>query len=176
MTGGPSELEQRVREAAAGTPYVVTTTERGFDVAVELADAQWWGLFNRAGLKREFTHQVRLGEGGSYSITDVSREVEWVAGTPRLAAGGTVRKGRIIERGRETIWAIGDDGRVGAVVDYRFDSAEGRDLVTTAAESLGLTQQRGVEERVGLVFGLVAGVGAVITVVVLLTLALLRVL
>jgi len=173
VTGRSGELEQRVREAAAGTPYVVTPTERGFDVTIELADAQWWALFNRAGLTREFTHQVRLGDDGSYSITDVSREVEWVAGAPRVAAGAAVRKGRIIERGRETIWAIGDDGRVGAVVDYRFDSGEGRDLVTTAAASLGLTPQRGLEERVGLAFGLVAGVGAVITVVVLLVLALL---
>lgn len=165
-----SELERQVREAAAGTPYVVTSSDDGFDVAVELADAQWWGAFNRAGLSRQFTHRVRLLDESRFSITDVSREVEWVAGTPRIAARGAVRKGRIIEKRREKIWALGDDGRLGAVVDYRFDSAEGRDLVTSAAQSLGLEQQRGLAERIGLLVGLVALVGAALTAVVLLVL------
>jgi hypothetical protein len=167
------ELEARVREAAAGTPYVVTPGEVGFTVGVDLADAQWWGAFNRAGMRRSMSHEVRLRGSGTYAITDVWRELDWVAGEPRIAASGAVKRGRLLHRGAEKVWALDDSGRVRAVVDYRFDGAEGRDLVVTAADALGLEQVRGTAERVGLAFAWVGGVGAIVTVVVLLVAALL---
>lgn len=39
------ELRRAVEEAATGTPYVVTPTEHGFDVSLDIVDAQWFGLF-----------------------------------------------------------------------------------------------------------------------------------
>jgi hypothetical protein len=46
------EFFEGVRRAAEGTPYVVTETENGFDVTLDIVAAQWFGLFNKAGLKR----------------------------------------------------------------------------------------------------------------------------
>jgi hypothetical protein len=167
-------LEARVRAAAAGTPYVVSSDgPDGFTVGLDLADARWWGAVNRGGLRRSTSHEVRLRADGTYSVTDVWRELDWVAGEPRIAASGAVRRGRLWHRGAEKVWAIDDDGRVRAVVDYRFDAAEGRGLVEAAAGSLGMVQVRGVEERIGRAFAWVGGIGALITLVVLLVAALL---
>lgn len=168
-----ADLEGRVRAAAEGTPYAVTSVEGGFDLTLDLADAQWWGLFNRAGLQRSLTHEVRLRDAETFSVTDVERRLDWVAGVPTASASIATKRGRIIGFGAEKVWAIGDDGRIVPVVDYRFDASEGRQLVEAAAQSLGLTQRRGTEERVGIAFAVVGGVGAVLTAVVLVVLALL---
>ncbi|MCY7396274.1 MAG: hypothetical protein LH468_09025 [Nocardioides sp.] len=168
------EFADRVRVAAEGTPYAVTDVEGGFDLRLELVDAQWWGVLNRAGLRRTFTHEVRIDETDrSFSVTDVSRDLEWVAGTPRISARGGFQRGRILSRRRETIWAFDDSGRPAKVVDYRFDSEEGRDLAVTVGRRLELTQHRGTAERMGLVMGVIGGAGAVLTVLVLLVLLLL---
>jgi hypothetical protein len=168
-----ADLEGRVRAAAEGTPYVVTGVDGGFDVTLDLADARWWELFGRAGLKRSLTHEVRLRDADTFTVTDVERRVDWVAGVPTASASASTTRGRTWGGGFEKVWALDDDGRVSPVVDYRFDAAEGRHLVEAAAESLGLTQHRGTEERLGIAFAVVGGVGAVLTAVVLLVLALL---
>jgi hypothetical protein len=165
-----ADLEARVRAAAEGTPYAVTSADGGFDVTLDLADAQWWGLFNRAGLQRSLRHEVRLRDDRTFTVTDVEQRVDWVAGVPTASASASTQRGRIWGGGAEKVWALDDDGHISAVVDYRFDASEGRQLVETAAQSLGLTQRRGTEERVGIGFAIVGGVGALVTVVVLLVL------
>ncbi len=166
------EFYEKVHAAAEGTPYAVTETDDGFDVAIDIVDAQWYGLLNKAGLHRTWTHHVKLHDDGAYSITDQSKTVEWVAGAPRIAGSIEVTKGRAIEFGKEKIWAFDEHGRFGTVADYRFDSREGRDLIEGIGEHLGLEQKRGAAERIGLIFGLIGAVGALITVIVLVVLAL----
>lgn len=156
------ELRRGVEAAAAGTPYVVTPTERGFDVSLDLVDAQWFGLFNAAGLRKQYTHHVAVRGDGTYTVTDDAREVEWVAGVPRVAAGTARQVGRVKELGVQKVWAFDERGRFGPVVDFRFSSEEGRDLVTGVADQLGLRLRRGTEETIGLLFALVAVVGLVV--------------
>ncbi|MBS2940024.1 hypothetical protein KDN32_19990 [Nocardioides sp. J2M5] len=156
------ELRRGVEAAAAGTPYVVAPTERGFDVSLDLVDAQWFGLFNAAGLRKQYTHHVAVRGDGTYTVTDDSREVEWVAGVPRVAAGASRQIGRFKELGVQKVWAFDERGRFGPVVDFRFSSEEGRDLVTGVADQLGLRLRRGTAEIIGLVFALVAVVGLVV--------------
>lgn len=43
------ELVAAVREAAAGTPYVVVGTGRGFDLTIDPADARWLGVLRAPG-------------------------------------------------------------------------------------------------------------------------------
>jgi hypothetical protein len=143
------DFARRVREAAEGSPYVVTETERGFDVALDFS-AQWYGLFNKAGMRRAFTHHVSLPEPGVYVVSDEARDVDWVAGAPRLAGSVEVFHGRRRQVAFEQVWALDEHGRFGRVADYRFDSEEGRRLVEGVAEQLGLTQRRGTAEKVGL--------------------------
>ncbi|WP_181313007.1 hypothetical protein [Nocardioides campestrisoli] len=143
------EFVRRVQAATEGTPYVVKRTSSGFDLTLDVADAQWFGLFNRAGLKKVFVHHVKVTPE-TFSITDESTEVRWEAGHPRVAASATKTMGRSIEFGHEKIWAIRDDGTVGRVVDYRFDSEEGRDLITLVGKDLGLSSRAGGAEKIGL--------------------------
>jgi hypothetical protein len=167
---------ERVREAAEGTPYVVTETDKGFDVTLDIVDAQWFGLFNKAGLKKVYSHEVRLIGAGAFSITDESRTIEWVAGSPRIAASAEITKGRLIEFGSEKVWAFDEDGNFDKQVDYRFNSEEGRRLIEGVARGLGLKQRRGWEEKLGIFFAALAIGGLVIGGIVVAVLALLGVL
>jgi hypothetical protein len=67
---GDREFFERVQEAAEGTPYVVTETADGFDVALHIVDAQWFGLFNKAGLQRLYIHHVKLAGDGAFWAFD----------------------------------------------------------------------------------------------------------
>jgi hypothetical protein len=162
-----------VRAAAEGTPYTVTETEDGFDVALDIVDAQWFGLFNKAGLKWLYIHHVNLKGDGVYSITDESRRLEWVAGTPRISASAEVTKGRIVEFSKQKVWAFDENGDFGVQADYRFSSEEGRALVEGVAKQLELEQRRGMEEKIGMFFAALAIGGLVIGGIVVAILALL---
>jgi len=166
------EFFEKVRDAAEGTPYLVTATEDGFDVALDIVDAEWFGLFNKAGLNRMFIHHVKMEADDAFSITDESRSLEWVAGTPRIAASAARSYGRVIEFGSQKVWAFDEHGNFGVQADYRFDSREGHDLIRGVAGQLGLDERRGTAEKIGLVFGIVGGVGALVTVVVIVVMAL----
>ncbi|MFC6285503.1 hypothetical protein ACFP3Q_06180 [Nocardioides sp. GCM10027113] len=173
MNVGPvtaEELRRRVEVAAEGTPYVVTPTRRGFDVTLDIVDAQWFGLLNKAGLSKVYTHHVAVREDGTYTVTDDVRTVEWVAGVPQVKGSSERMYGRVKELGVQKVWALDEHGRFGQVVDFRFSSEEGRDLVEAVAEQLGLRLRRGAAETVGLVFGVIGAVGALATIVVLVVL------
>jgi len=160
-----------VRAASEGTPYVVERTGKGFDVTLDVVDAQWYGLLNKAGLHKAWTWEVNV-DGSAYSITDSSRTVEWVAGAPRIAGSIEVFKGRAIEFGTEKIWAFDEQGRFGRVADYRFDSREGRDLIEGVAGQLGLEQKRGTEEKIGIFFAALAIGGLIVGGIIVAVLAL----
>jgi hypothetical protein len=157
-----------MQEAAAGTPYAVTPTETGFDVGLDVVDAQWYGLINKAGLTKTYVHHVKVDEDGTYSVTDDMRTLNWVAGVPRLAVSGSRTVGRVKEFSFQKTWALDEHGQVAKVVDYTFNSEEGRQLVTTVGAHLGLEQVRGTAEKIGIWFAVVALVGCLITVIVLL--------
>ena len=70
------DLLQKLRAAAAGGPYVVEKTPQGFDVKIDIVDAQWYTLIRRNGLTKVFTYSVRLDDADKkYSITDIANEV-----------------------------------------------------------------------------------------------------
>lgn len=169
MTGtvGAHEFFRHVEQAAEGTPYVVTQTEGGFDVTLDIVDAQWFGLFNKAGLQKVYIHHVAVPEPGVYTVTDDSRTVEWVAGVPRTAGSAERVYGRVKEFGVQKVWAFDEHGQFGVQADYRFNSEEGRDLVTGVADQLGLTSRRGGAEKVGLYVGIAAAALAVVAAIIL---------
>ena len=165
LSGQGHELMERVRAAAEGTPYVVTETERGFDVTLDVVNASWYGVLNKAGVRKVFTHHVSV-EDGTYTIVDDVRSLEWVAGTPRIAATAERQYGRVIEFGAQKVWAFDEQGNFGVQAEYRFSSEEGRQLVDGIARQMGLRPRRGTAEKVGLVMGVIGGVGALVAAVV----------
>src|SRR5687767_14934069 len=167
------EFLRQIRQSVKGTPYVVEETDEGFDLTLDIVDAKWFGLYHKEGLHRVHTYHVEVRDDSTYSVTDDSRTLEWEAGVPTLSASVERTTGRVWERSTEKVWALGEDLRFGPVVDYTFNSEEGRQLITAVADSLGLKQERGRDEKIGLYVAIFAGVGALVAVVVLGVLALL---
>ena len=162
------EFLRKIRTSVKGTPYVVTETDGGFDLTLDIVDAKWFGLYHKEGLHRVHTYHVEVLEDGAYTVTDDSRTLEWQAGVPTLSASVERTRGRVWERSSEQVWALGEDLRFGSQVDYRFNSEEGRQLIKAVADSLGLKERRGRDEKIGLYVAILGGVGALVTVIVLL--------
>ncbi len=164
------EFLRAVEAAAQDSPYAVSATEAGFDVALDIGDDRWWTVLGKAGTRKTYVHHVAAPGDGTYTVTDDSRTIEWVGSVPTLSTEAERVHGRVREFGVQKAWGLREDGTLGPVSDYRFDSDEGRDLITQVAEHLGRTAKRGATETVGLVFAGIALVGAVIAAVTLLTL------
>lgn len=158
---GPAsrELVEAVRARTEGTPYALVETEHGFDVGVDLADTTYYSLMYQRHLTTTFTHRVRLDEADrTLAITDDSWELTWHRGldvsggvpVPRLGASVSRSLGRLEKKSFQKTWAVSDRGWFEKVVDYRFDAAEGRDLVRGPAQELGWTEVRGTAEKIGL--------------------------
>ena len=154
-----AELVAQVRQAAEGSPYVVTDQSYGFDLTIDIVDATWVTLLRVNHVDRVFTYEVRLDEARQrMTITDVANTVEWNAGfgaAPTLHAQKSVEKGRVYEfSSHQELGVDADTGDVGRVVDYTFSSGEGRDLIRSAAEDAGWSEAMGREQKIGLYVGL----------------------
>jgi hypothetical protein len=149
-----TEFRQAVERNAEGTPYDVTATADGFDVGIALADARWYQLYAKAGLKKTFVHHVRMQGERDFTITDDSYEMSWEAGHPRLGARLERFVGRKYELSMNKTIALSERGRVEPVVDYRFSSEEGRGLIKAAARELGLREHMPASAKFGLWFAL----------------------
>ena len=149
MTETTDRFRDQVSRNAEGTPYVVTPTTEGFDVGIDIVDARWFELYEKVGLSRTFVHHVAV-EGTTYTVTDDSRTLEWEAGSPRL--GATVERfvGRKYELSFQKTVAVSERARVEQVVDYTFDSEEGRRLVRAAAKEQGLKEHMPLNAKIGL--------------------------
>ena len=135
-----STFRDAVAAAAEGTPYTVVDTKHGFDVKLDIVNAQWWELYSRAGLNSSFRWRVR--EHDSYfTITERQINMKWSAGVPRFAFSFDMQCGRIPSFTRQKIWALSDHGRIEPVVNYRFNSKEGRDLIRMVARQQGLKER-----------------------------------
>lgn len=125
-----------VAAAAAGTPYTVVPTKRGFDVQLDIANGQWWELFARVKMRKSLRWRVAEKRGGTaFTVTDREVSVDWRAGTPSISSSSQsfwegvdlstlswsgswkIQTGRIIGWSRQNIWAMSDRGRIEQVVD-----------------------------------------------------------
>ena len=143
-------FRDRVASHAEGTPYVVSPTPEGFDVALDIVDARWYQLYAKAGLERTFVHHVTMAGGRDFTITDDSHTLEWEAGHPRLGARVERFVGRRYDLGFRKTIAVTEDARIDTVVDYAFSSEEGRKLVKGAAKELGLREHLPASAKAGL--------------------------
>jgi len=152
-----AEFVAAVRRAVADTPYAVKETPRGFDLTIDVADARWLGILRAHGLNKVFTYKVTLDEPKQQLvITDVSNTLSWGAGgsTPRLTGSATIRSGRVYEKSFRKEYGVDiDTGKVGKVVDYSFDSSEGRDLVRGVAREQGWSERMGGQQKGAIIVG-----------------------
>ena len=151
-----------VRARAESLGYHVTRTPDGFTVERNLADARYWAPLHKASVHTVTGHEVRVDEAaGTVRITDVHRNVEWRAGNdgagdvrPFWAAESRTTRGRILAAGTTKSWGVREDGTVGAIEDYSFNTNEGRDAVRLALVELGWREQMPLDQKIGLVVGI----------------------
>lgn len=162
-------LAQEVRQLTQGRPYtVVDETDDAFTVHIDVADAQWWTLFQRKGLRYVFTHLVKVSDDGRpYSVRDTRKTLAWQAGLdvsggmprPVIRGGMSYATGTIREFSFRKEFAFDDDLRPDLVVDYAFSSGEGNALIEQAATRLGLRKTMNGVSKLGLGVAIFAVVG-----------------
>jgi hypothetical protein len=171
-----TELLEAVRARSQGTPYAVTPTPAGFDVALDVTDPSWYAPARRQHLSRAWTHHVLVDEAAkTVAITDEEHSLSWSAGVgsdggvpvPVLSATASRSWGRMETKSFQKTFTITETGDHDKVVDFTFDSGEGRDLIRGPARDLGWHEKAGAAERVGLVFGIVGATVAALVVIAL---------
>ena len=154
--GTSEELISKVRTATSGTPYAVRETTNGFDLTIDVADAQWLAVFKAHGLKKVFTHKVRLDESSqSMTVTDVGNTFSWSGGgsSPRLVVTASTQRGRVYEKSfRKELGVDLRSGEIGKVVDYSFDASQGRDLIRDVAKAEGWQEKMGGTQKGAVIF------------------------
>ncbi|GAA1903737.1 hypothetical protein GCM10009737_00490 [Nocardioides lentus] len=163
-----AQLAAEVRTAIADQPYtVVDETPEGFSMHIDVVDARWWSLFHRNGLKKTWRWDVKVKDGGTYSVTDKAAEVRWQAGAdvgggvprPTLKFAAEFSGGTAVQVSKQKVWAFDDSGRFTNVVDYSFDSREGNELINTVAQRMGLRRTMNTRAKIALYVAVFAAVG-----------------
>jgi hypothetical protein len=177
VSAAANELRRAVAERVADTPYEMVNTPEGFDLRIELANARWYGLLGKAGRKRVVQHRVTLDEPRKkYVILDDFYDVRWdtvadVEGgrVPRLVASGEKRRttGRVMFEYsfEKTIGVDAGTKKPDVVVDYVFDASEGQKMIRQPATALGWSERWNTPAKIGVGFGILGGVGALVTAV-----------
>lgn len=111
--------------------YRPTPEDRRTDLVGEwkIADARWWGAFNKNGFSRSYRALVALDEGKrELRITEESSTVSWSMGAqgivPQVRWQRSFFKGIILfERTREIAYGIRDQmpAGIGEIYSYDFD-------------------------------------------------------
>lgn len=163
-----SRLRRMVEEAAEGTPYAVESTEDGFDLVTKVDDERWRERFRTGSVSFAMVWHVKVRPGGTYTILDDRRFVEWEAGVARLGGRFERQVGRITANSWSATWEKGSDGKYQKVDETNTAFDDGRAMITTAAAELGLRKKAHWVVIVAAMVGAVAAIGAVITAGVLL--------
>jgi hypothetical protein len=164
-------LIEAVRARAEKLGYQVEETPDGFVVERNLADVRYWGLLHKAGVRTLTGHEVTVDQAARrVSVTDVQRHLEWRAGNdgagqlrPFWSLHQETSRGRIAAVGTTKSWGMREDGTLGVIEDYSFDTNAGRGTIREALDELGWTEQMGLEQRIGLWVAIVTAVLTVLT-------------
>jgi hypothetical protein len=167
-----ARLAEATQQRIQGTPYQIVPTDKGFDLTLNLADAQWYGLLSTSGLTTVAIQHVECPQPGAYTVSGDEYRLQWTAGVPRLGVKMQSFKGTKVGVERKIVIGFNDQGQLGKVVDYTFRPQEGRQFVEDAAASLGLRKLMDKFTKIGL-WAAAGGLAvAAIAVVLALTLAL----
>lgn len=161
-SGAVAELYAHVGNAAADTPYVVTRTDQGFDLAVDLSTPRWCEVIYGYNLQQVFVHRVAVDAARKkLTIKDQLYSLQWrgdpVSGSPVAYLGAQISKqsGRVVHKSSfRTIGATGEGSDPNA---YNFSSEEGRRLIIEPAKRLGWGLAMSLEVKIGII-GAIVGV------------------
>ncbi|MET7906708.1 hypothetical protein ABZU45_06295 [Streptomyces avermitilis] len=157
-TGAADELYTRIQAAAAGTPYRMCRTERGFDLTVDIDVPRWQELLTRMRVTQVHTYRVALRpQKQVYTLTDVVHTVEYKAGS------GGVRLGAAVSVGRSVSWT--SNRTVDGSEQYTFSTAEGHRLIRDAAGELGWREAQPASVKIAAGFAVLGGLGGLVALI-----------
>jgi hypothetical protein len=112
----------------------------GTDLVMEwkIVDAQWSGIFSKAGLRKAFKIHLLLDEARNAVRTlDEEWEIAWYAGAPELTVSASYSSGQKIESSWGKAIAFTETLRPGVVYEYRFNTSEMKDPLVEAIVERG---------------------------------------
>ncbi len=144
------ELENRLLALNdQGKPYLVRRGPEA-DLVVEwkFADAEWWGILAKAGVRKAYRLRLYVDEKAHrVGALDEFGEVDWSAGllgAPRAQYSSSFFRGvQLVRRERGVAYGFKTPtgGGAGKVLDYRFDIDEVKEPVIEAVTTSGWTYQ-----------------------------------
>jgi hypothetical protein len=166
------ELITELINRTNGTPYIITETDDGFRLTLNLVDAKYYTLMYKNGLKKTFTIDAKVDEPKrSVTTTDTLYELDWQAGadvntfTPRIGAKLDVQKGEVFQFEMRKQYGVSEQGKVGKVVDLKYSTVEIKKWLDTQLADMKWKREMGGIAKGALVVAAIAGVGAVAAVV-----------
>ena len=133
---------------AARLPWSLRTGPEA-DIVAEwkYADASWWGVLAKSGMKKSYRLRLFFDEARRRcGALDEFGEIDWSAGlmaAPRIHYSRSFFRGiQLVRRQREVVYGLQTPtGQPGKVVDYTFDIDEVKQPVIAAVIAAGWTYQ-----------------------------------
>jgi hypothetical protein len=105
-------------------PYQIKPAENtDFELTWKIADARWFGVFAKEGLKQTYRAYIYLDEAKStVRLWQAVDSVEWVAGAPKVHFQKEFFRGKVIyQKSYGVQYGVKEDKSFGKVYEYRFD-------------------------------------------------------
>ena len=109
-------------------PYrIIEGTTHGVDLIAEwkIVDAEWYGIFEKAGLEKVFQIRMKLDDAKKQvRAKDYEYSIEWEAGIPALSLTVSGFQGQTTSVQFGTGYAFTEELKPGQVYKYRFSTNE----------------------------------------------------
>jgi hypothetical protein len=170
------ELTQIVSEAAKDSPYIVKSTDKGFEVSLNIVDAKWVLPLGTGQVKKYFRIDAKLDETThAATLNDTLYELEWTAGVdgslvPHIGAQLNMQQGEIHEMqfGAVIGKPTGSTGGQG-VVTYSFTSDKAKKWLNEILAANDWKKKMGMQAKIGLTVGAIMVVIGVVGAILALT-------
>lgn len=151
-----NEIIQQLTQTYQGSPYVITETEKGFDVDINVADMDWLTVFYQNKLSVKSTLIVTIDdEKKEYSVGQRLNRMQWSGGVgadgaPSFNASLSSFQGSINMKRIEIQGGLHKGG--GVFKGYTLDTAEMVSPVVEVFEKNGYTRKMDSMTKVGVWF------------------------
>ena len=155
------ELIRNLQTAAQDSPYVITPTQNGFEMTINIVDAKWYTLLYKNGIKKTFTIDAKLKEEKhAAATTDTLYALDWQAGAesgslvPHIGGKLNVQKGEVwsFQAGKQ--YGVSENGQVGETASWKFSSVEAKEWLDGQLRANGWHRSLGSTAKGALIFAI----------------------
>lgn len=144
------DLMAAMQQHLRGTAFAFTRTQKGFDIALDLTNPNWWVVLKETRLIATSSYSIVTDEIDSkFTIIETPRRLEWAGDAPRFASQQGVSPKQSLD----------------TQVDLRVSAEPIRRLVRREAENVGFNESIDRRKLIVMLAVAAAGVAAVAIVV-----------